>query len=161
MHRVHSRDHIARPSLEIPRPTKVPAPTVSQVCPLEGRSTPYRSYEEPSYASERPRATPEFPTSNASAEFSVTARDRYSEVRRPSPEVKKTRPIVPLPAFQQAFGSTEIGRFAEAFSRTEIAVDDSTSDSFNYEGFSDWDGNTEPLWSTQPSSREIKCEENF
>ncbi|XP_026751265.1 uncharacterized protein LOC113511750 [Galleria mellonella] len=134
-------------------------------CIQDGRSTPYRPYDETSYSGEngiRHGNTPEFSTTRAvPPETPRSARDRfYAEPRRSPPEEKRP-PVVPLPAFQQAFGSTEIGKFAEAFSRTEVALEDVTSDNFSYESFSDWDVPSEPQWSLQPTSREIKCEDNF
>lgn len=138
----------------------------SQVCQQDGRSTPYRntSYEEARYSGAQHRSTPapEYPTPSGPAPPAEPPRPReriYSEPRRAEPEVKRP-PIVPLPAFQQAFGSTEIGKFAEAFSRTEVALDDAT-DSFAFESFPEWDPPAEPQWSSQPASREIKCEDNF
>ncbi|KAL4706557.1 hypothetical protein ACJJTC_015755 [Scirpophaga incertulas] len=147
------------------RPVKGPQiHAQTQACLQEGRSTPYRGYEDSPYNGEcsgRQRATPEFPASSVVSADSKAARERfYLEPRRSPPEEKRP-PVVPLPAFQQAFGSTEIGKFAEAFSRTEIALDDTTPDSFSYESFSDWESSVEPQWSSQPASREIKCEDNY
>ena len=144
----------------------------NQACQQDGRSTPYPVYEDSPFNGEvgsRQRNTPEFPPSVAQNEPARAARDRFPvvEPRRSPPEEKRPPrpPVVPLPAFQQAFGSTEIGKFAEAFSRTEIAVDDTPADNFMYESFPDWDGSAEPQWSSQPASqptsREIKCEDNF
>lgn len=75
--------------------------------------------------------------------------------------MEKRPPVVPLPAFQQAFGSTEIGKFAEAFSRAEVALEDISGDNFMFDTFPEWDGTNEPQWSSQPASKEIKCEDTF
>lgn len=140
-------------------------PPQNQVCHPEGRSTPYPVYEDTRYNGEstvRQRNTPELPaTGPVPAEASRTARDRFYPEPRRSPPEEKRPPVVPLPAFQQAFGSTEIGKFAEAFSRTEIAHEDASNDNFSFESFSEWDGSAEPQWSTQPASREIKCEDSY
>lgn len=139
----------------------------SQTCQQDGRSTPYPVYEDAPYNGDngaRQRNTPEFAPSVAPSESTRVARERFpAEPRRSPPEEKRPPPppVVPLPAFQQAFGSTEIGKFAEAFSRTEVAVDDAPADSFIYESYPEWDGSIEPQWSSQPASREIKCEDNF
>ncbi|KAI5633792.1 hypothetical protein NE865_13482 [Phthorimaea operculella] len=138
----------------------------NQVCPPEGRSTPYPVYEESMYSTERSsrNRTPEYPPSGARAADSPRApRDRerpHVEPRRPPPEEKPRPPVVPLPAFQQAFGSTEIGKFAEAFSREVAINDDATSDNFPFESYPDWDAAVEPQWSN-PASREIKCEDTY
>lgn len=88
-------------------------------------------------------------------------RDRfYTEPHRTPPEENRP-PVVPLPAFQQAFGSTEIGKFAEAFSRAEVAHENIPNDSFLYDSLPEWDGSTELQWSSRPTSREIKCEDNY
>ncbi|CAB3243520.1 unnamed protein product [Arctia plantaginis] len=141
----------------------------NQTCQPDGRSTPYTVYEDMPFNERehgaRHRNTPEFTCSVAQTETSRGVRDRFErfslEPRRSPPEEKRPPPVVPLPAFQQAFGSTEIGKFAEAFSRTETAVDDDAADSFLYDSYPDWDGPIEPQWSSQPASREIKCEDNF
>lgn len=141
----------------------------SQACQQDGRSTPYPVYEDSHYNGEggaRQRNTPEFTPAVTQSEASRAPRERFPvEPRRSPPEEKRAPPVVPLPAFQQAFGSTEIGKFAEAFSRTEIAVDDTPADNFMYDSFPEWDGSVEPQWSSQPAaqptSREIKCEDNF
>lgn len=114
-------------------------------------------YEEPSYPAEvmaaRARAcrTVEPPADAPGAKANRAPRPQP----RPSPPPQERPALVPLPAFQQAFGSTEIGKFAEAFSRTEVALGE--PESFNYDSFPDWE--PEPQWS-QPS-REIKCEDTF
>lgn len=141
----------------------------NQACQQDGRSTPYPVYEDTPFNGEgnsRQRTTPEFTPGVTQTETVRTVRERFpAEPRRSLPEEKRPPPVVPLPAFQQAFGSTEIGKFAEAFSRTEVAVDDTPTDNFMYESFSEWDGQVEPQWSSQPASqpasREIKCEDNF
>lgn len=139
-------------------------PAQNTICHQDGKTTPYPVYDDtPSNYSR------ENPVRHGSSDFrpAVTTHDaRYVRERaypeaRPSPPVEKRPPVVPLPAFQQAFGSTEIGKFAEAFSRTEVAQDDASSDNFLYDSFSEWDGPTEPQWSTQPTAREIKCEDNY
>lgn len=140
-------------------------PLQNQVSHPEGRSTPYPVYEDTSYNGEstvRQQNTPELPaTGPVSAEASRAVRDRFYPEPRRSPPEEKRPPVVPLPAFQQAFGSTEIGKFAEAFSRTEIALEDTSTDNFSFESFPEWDGSAEPQWSTQPASREIKCEDSY
>ncbi|XP_041976635.1 uncharacterized protein LOC121731313 [Aricia agestis] len=89
------------------------------------------------------------------------APDRESLYERPRPPTPEKRPpVVPLPAFQQAFGSTEIGKFAEAFSRADAAHDADDAETFAFDPFDDWDGAPEPQW-LQPPPREIKCEDNF
>ncbi|XP_075970605.1 uncharacterized protein LOC142972994 [Anticarsia gemmatalis] len=137
----------------------------NQACQQDGRSTPYPVYEDTPFNGEnntRQRNTPEFTPSVAQTDIARAVRERFpAEPRRSPPEEKRPPPVVPLPAFQQAFGSTEIGKFAEAFSRTEVAVDDASVDSFMYESYPEWDGPIEPQWSSQPASREIKCEDNF
>ncbi|CAG9136206.1 unnamed protein product [Plutella xylostella] len=106
----------------------------------DGRSTPYSMYED-QYSGEA--------CMRAAAEAPAVA-PRVDP--RPPPPAEKPRPaVVPLPAFQQAFGSTERGKFAEAFSRTESALEDAADFDF------DWDA-PEPQWS-QPAPREIKCED--
>lgn len=135
----------------------------NQACMQDGRTTPYNAYEETAYNGESGTRsnTSEFPATNAPTTESARApRDRFYSEPRSSPPEEKRPPVVPLPAFQQAFGSTEIGKFAEAFSRTEVAHEEAASE-FAYESFSDWDAPLEPQWSSQPASREIKCEDNF
>lgn len=136
----------------------------------DGRSTSYPGYEDrTSYNGESASIhenTQHFSAVTSRKEHSRPHRDRFfSELRRSPPEEKRP-PVVPLPAFQQAFGSTEIGKFAEAFTRTEAAQEDASADRFLYESFTEWDGPTEPQWSTQPAAattvaREIKCEDNY
>lgn len=136
-------------------------PAQNPNCLQDGRSTPFRPYEE-SYngeSSARPGATSEAPTVTT-VEPPRTARERFYAEPKRSPPVEKRPPVVPLPAFQQAFGSTEIGKFAEAFSRAEVALEEA-ADSFAYEPFADWEAPPEPQWSSQPASREIKCEDNY
>lgn len=136
----------------------------SQVFPPEDRSATFPVYDESvSLTTERIRMKTDNANSSTvpTSDFNINSCDRYSESQRRLIEEKKAPAVVPLPAFQQAFGSTEIGRFAEAFSRAEVVVDDASSEPFPFEGFSDWDGQTEPLWSSQPVTKEIKCEENL
>lgn len=141
----------------------------NQACQQDGRSTPYPVYEDTPFNGEgrpRRRNTPEFSASVTQSEGTRGARERFPAEPRRSPPEEKRPPLVPLPAFQQAFGSTEIGKFAEAFSRTEVAVDDTSADNFMFDSFPEWDGSVEPQWSSQPpaaqpTSREIKCEDNF
>ncbi|XP_026328418.1 uncharacterized protein LOC113236524 isoform X1 [Hyposmocoma kahamanoa] len=159
-----SREHMRYPA--DCRPVKVShMPPQNQVCHPEGRSTPYPVYEDTRYNGEstvRQQNTPELPaTGPVPVEASRTARDCFYPEPRRSPPEEKRPPVVPLPAFQQAFGSTEIGKFAEAFSRTEIALEDASNENFSFESFPEWDGSTEPQWSTQPASREIKCEDSY
>ncbi|KAL0840358.1 hypothetical protein ABMA28_015619 [Loxostege sticticalis] len=156
-----SREHMRYPS--DCRPMKGPHhPVQNQACLQDGRSTPFRAYEEP-YSREnivRPGVTPEAPAASVAAESARPVRDRfYVEPRRTPPEEKRP-PVVPLPAFQQAFGSTEIGKFAEAFTRAEVALEEA-ADAFAYDAFAEWDAPHEPQWSSQPASREIKCEDNY
>lgn len=158
-----SRDHMRYPS-EC-RPIKgVHVHGQNQACQQDGRSTPFPVYEDAVYGGEnggRHRNTPEF-TPNLSQTETRAIRERFHAVpQRSPPKEKSPIPVVPLPAFQQAFGSTEIGKFAEAFSRTEAAVDDASAESFIYDSYPEWDGSIEPQWSSQPGSREIKCEDNF
>lgn len=137
------------------------------MCQSNGRSTPFPVYDGRHFPLDRSGTVTDFTSMNTSltvtsSELDVTSRERpQQETCHPPPEEKKQPATVPLPAFQQAFGSTEIGRFAEAFSRTEVALEDTSSSIINFDGFSDWDGHTEPLWSSQPTTREIKCEENY
>ncbi|XP_049866607.1 uncharacterized protein LOC126367229 [Pectinophora gossypiella] len=159
-----SRDHMRYPA--DCRPFKGPhLHPQNQVCPPDGRSTPYPVYEESMYNGEsnaRHRNTPEYPRAAAPPEEARPVRDRERPVTQPrrSPPEEKRPPVVPLPAFQQAFGSTEIGKFAEAFSR-EVIIDDASGENYAFESFPEWDGPTEPQWSSQPASREIKCEDNY
>ncbi|XP_063379211.1 uncharacterized protein LOC134666035 [Cydia fagiglandana] len=128
----------------------------NQMCASEGRSTPYPVYEDSPYSGQNGRKQSPVPRSGPAAE---RARERLSAEPRRSPPREPRPPVVPLPAFQQAFGSTEIGKFAEAFSRTEVALEDA-SESFSYESFPEWDA-PEPQWSSQPAAREVKCEDTF
>ncbi|XP_026729259.1 uncharacterized protein LOC113494926 isoform X1 [Trichoplusia ni] len=162
-----SRDHMRYPP-EC-RPMKAAhLHNQNQACQQDGRSTPYPVYEETPFNGEgrpRQRNTPEFSAGVTQSEGTRGARERFPAEPRRSPPEEKRPPLVPLPAFQQAFGSTEIGKFAEAFSRTEVAVDDTSADNFMFDSFPEWDGSVEPQWSSQPpappTSREIKCEDNF
>ena len=87
---------------------------------------------------------------------------KYIQSSDDRPPEEKRPPVVPLPAFQQAFGSTEIGKFAEAFSRAEVVHEtEDSSDNFMFESFHEWEGPPELQWTSQATSREIKCEENF
>lgn len=106
--------------------------------------TSYMQYEEPQYI-ERASLTPEC----APAQPVTPAPPEVATVKRERP------PVVPLPAFQQAFGSTEIGRFAEAFSRAELLTDENSSVPFDE--FSEWE-TSEPPYSGPPARR-IKCED--
>ncbi|XP_063820880.1 uncharacterized protein LOC135071064 [Ostrinia nubilalis] len=152
-----SREHMRYPS--DCRPMKGPHHAAqNQACLQDGRSTPFRAYEEP-YSGVRAPVKPE-PAASVAAEPAMPARDRFFVEPRRTPPEEKRPPVVPLPAFQQAFGSTEIGKFAEAFSRAEVALEEAT-DNFSYESFADWDAPPEPQWSSQPASREIKCEDNY
>lgn len=140
-------------------------PPPNFVCGQDGRSTPYPVYEDSQYNGENGvkqnsmqelsgRVVPQ-------SEAARSVREHVIKEQRRSPPEEKRPPVVPLPAFQQAFGSTEIGKFAEAFSRAEVAHDaEDSAESFSYEAFPDWDGPPELQWTSQPS-REIKCEDNF
>ncbi|XP_013189698.1 uncharacterized protein LOC106134246 [Amyelois transitella] len=148
------------------RSMKSPHPHIqNQACMQDGRSTPYRPYAETTYNGDcgaRQGSTSDYTSSVTPSEPSKVPRERFYPAPRRSPPEEKRPPVVPLPAFQQAFGSTEIGKFAEAFSRAEVALENIASDTFVYESFSDWDASLEPQWpASQPASREIKCEENF
>lgn len=141
-------------------------PAQNTICHQDGKSTPYPVYNET--ASNYNRDNPvkhdkshDFGPTVAPHENARYVKERVYTEPRQSPLVEKRPPVVPLPAFQQAFGSTEIGKFAEAFSRTEVAQDDTSSDNFLYDSYSEWDGPTEPQWSTQPAPREIRCEDNY
>ncbi|XP_053602419.1 uncharacterized protein LOC128670628 [Plodia interpunctella] len=149
------------------RSMKGPRPHIqNQPCMQDGRSTPYRPYEDTSYSGEcgtRQGNSSEYMAPVTVSESAKTRECFYSTPRRSPPRTppeEKRPPLVPLPAFQQAFGSTEIGKFAEAFSRAEVALEEVTSDSFAYDSFSDWDASLESQWTAQPAPREIKCEEN-
>ncbi|XP_028031840.1 uncharacterized protein LOC114244280 [Bombyx mandarina] len=147
------------------RPVKGPHMNVQNYLSQDGRSaTPYHMYGDSSFNGEsgaRHGNSTDYTVSETRAEMVRSERERlHTETRRSPPEEKRP-PLVPLPAFQQAFGSTEIGKFAEAFSRAEIALDDVPGDNFSYDSFQEWDGPLEPHWSSQPTSREIKCEENY
>ncbi|CAK1604223.1 unnamed protein product [Parnassius mnemosyne] len=137
----------------------------NSLCPPDGRSTPYPVYEDVPYVGDNGRQSGivEFSARNVTQSEEVRpVRERmFSEPRRTPPEEKRP-PIVPLPAFQQAFGSTEIGKFAEAFSRAEVAheVEDISNENFVFETFQEWDSAPDAQWSSQPAAREIKCEEN-
>ncbi|XP_046960973.1 uncharacterized protein LOC124530749 [Vanessa cardui] len=138
----------------------------NQICAQDGRSTPYPTYEEPHYNRENGQKQAniqEFPGRNMiPSEAARPTREHFFAEQRRSPPEEKRPPVVPLPAFQQAFGSTEIGKFAEAFSRAEVAheAEDST-DNFMFESFQDWEASPDPQWTSQTATREIKCEENF
>lgn len=141
-------------------------PAQNTICHQDGKSTPYPVYDDtPSnYNRDNPARhgnSHDFTSASVLHENARNARERLYPEPRQSPPVEKRPPVVPLPAFQQAFGSTEIGKFAEAFSRTEVVQDDASSDNFLYDSYSEWDGPTEPQWSTQPAAREIKCEDNY
>ncbi|XP_023940815.1 uncharacterized protein LOC112047771 [Bicyclus anynana] len=126
----------------------------------DGRSTPYPTYEDSHYNGDggAKQNMQEFSGRMTTPPESV----RAAREQRQSPPEEKRPPVVPLPAFQQAFGSTEIGKFAEAFSRAEVAHEaEDTSDNFMFESFPEWDGPPELQWTSQPASREIKCEDNF
>lgn len=98
----------------------------------------------------------------ASTDVPRVGRDHFFSRQSTLPTEPKPPPVVPLPAFQQAFGSTEIGKFSEAFSRTEVLHDnEDSSDNFVFDSFNDWEGPSELQWSLQPTAKEIKCEENF
>ncbi|XP_068630295.1 uncharacterized protein [Battus philenor] len=138
----------------------------NMLCPPEGRSTPYSAYEETFYAGDNAKhsSAAELPVRNISQpERPAPKRERVVSDPRQTPPEEKRPPVVPLPAFQQAFGSTEIGKFAEAFSRAEVAneIEDVSNENFVYESFQDWDGPLEAQWSSPPAPREIKCEENY
>ncbi|CAH2075309.1 unnamed protein product, partial [Iphiclides podalirius] len=136
----------------------------NQLCAPDGRSTPFPVYENGSYASDNGKhscAVEVTAKSVTQSEIARPVRERiFSEPQR-GPSEEKRPPVVPLPAFQQAFGSTEIGKFAEAFSRAEVAheAEDISNDNFTFESFQDWEGAAE--WSSPPANREIKCEENY
>lgn len=141
-----------------------PMSTPNAICHQDGKATPYPVYDDAQSnftrdSSVRP-GNSNFAPSTAPPDNVQKARERAYVEPRQSPIKEKRPPVVPLPAFQQAFGSTEIGRFAEAFSRTEVAQDDNL-DNYLYDSYSEWDGPTEPQWSTQPVPREIKCEDNY
>ncbi|KAG6451879.1 uncharacterized protein LOC115444683 [Manduca sexta] len=158
-----SREHMRYPS--DCRPAKAMLPQVqNQICHQDGRSTPYSVYEDSPFNGDsvsRHGSSSEFPAPLSQEEGPRAAREPYArEPRRPAPEEKRP-PVVPLPAFQQAFGSTEIGKFAEAFSRAEVALGEGGGDTFLYESFAEWEPPTEFQWSSQTASREIKCEENY
>ncbi|XP_038210516.1 uncharacterized protein LOC119831286 [Zerene cesonia] len=128
----------------------------------DGRSTPYPVYDQSTYEKGcKSGIGNKFPIQGTpSADFTQPVRESPSAKPR-SPPAETRPPVVPLPAFQQAFGSTEIGKFAEAFSRTEITHEpDESCDNFVYEPFNEWDGSPEPQWAP-PATREIKCEDNF
>lgn len=129
------------------------------MCAPESRSTPYPMFEESHYGSGAKHSPAALARPAVSPADPPRGRDRFNAEPRRSPPQEVRPPVVPLPAFQQAFGSTEIGKFAEAFSRTEIALED-VPDNFSYESFPDWE-QPEPQWSSQPAPREIKCEDNF
>lgn len=136
------------------------------MCQQDGRSTPYPGYEDTtsSYNGDntpRHESAHHFGAVTGQPENTRPPRNRFCPEPRRTPPEEKRPPVVPLPAFQQAFGSTEIGKFAEAFTRTEAAQEDASADNFLYESFTEWDGPTEPQWSTQPATREIKCEDNY
>lgn len=136
----------------------------TQVNNHEGRSTPYPVYENTSFQREsasRLVNQTDFRQDASQLESVRDVRDRFYAQPRLSPPEEKRPPVVPLPAFQQAFGSTEIGKFAEAFSRAEVAHENITNDNFLYDSFPEWDGSPELQWSSRPTSREIKCEDNY
>ncbi|XP_014363477.2 uncharacterized protein LOC106714871 [Papilio machaon] len=138
----------------------------SQLCPPEGRSTPYPMYEDMSHGGDsgKHNGVLEYPARTVpQAEAPRTMRECVVSSPRRSPPEEKRPPVVPLPAFQQAFGSTEIGKFAEAFSRAEAVheVDDISNENFVYDAFQDWEGPPESQWAAPPSAREIKCEDNY
>ncbi|CAK1553675.1 unnamed protein product [Leptosia nina] len=123
----------------------------------DGRSTPYPVYDT-SYENGTKRVNNNEYTRNAPKDVVQPVRENPINEQRCPPEEKRP-PVVPLPAFQQAFGSTEIGKFAEAFSRADTAHEaEEPCDNFVYEPFSDWDASPEQ-WT--PPVKEIKCEENF
>ncbi|XP_050681504.1 uncharacterized protein LOC126976949 [Leptidea sinapis] len=125
----------------------------------DGRSTPYPVYDQAAYNSEtEAKRVPEYSTRKIPKE-TKSVRDTALREHHKPPEEK--RPIVPLPAFQQAFGSTEIGKFAEAFSRAEVAQEaDESCENFLYDSFNEWDGSLDAQWS-QANPKEIKCEDSF
>ncbi|XP_039748966.1 uncharacterized protein LOC120625810 [Pararge aegeria] len=136
------------------------------VCAQGGRSTPYPPYEDSQYNGDngaKQNNMQEFSGRTITpSEAARPVREHIIKEQRRAPPEEKRPPVVPLPAFQQAFGSTEIGKFAEAFSRAEVAHEtEESSDNFMFESFHDWDGPPELQWTSQPASREIKCEDNF
>lgn len=137
-------------------------PAQNAMC-QEGRSTPYPVYEDASSYNRAgtPRHVNSAEYNAAPQDTARTTRERFYPEPKRSPPIEKRPPVVPLPAFQQAFGSTEIGKFAEAFSRTEVAQDDTSADNFLFESFSEWDGPTDPQWAPQTAGRDVKCEDNY
>lgn len=138
----------------------------TQVCAQDGRSTPYPTYDDSHYNSEnrlKHVSIQDFSGRNMLPSAAPRpARDTFYAEQRRSPPEEKRPPVVPLPAFQQAFGSTEIGKFAEAFSRAEVAQEtEDSSDNFMFESFQDWEASSDPQWTSQSANREIKCEETF
>lgn len=143
---------------------KGPSPHIqNSIRHSDARSTNYHDYERQVYNGDSSRLsnTTEFDSGAMQMENNrVPCESSYIDTRRPLLEEKRP-PVVPLPAFQQAFGSTEIGKFSEAFTRTEVAQDDVSGDSFMFESFPEWDGSNEPQWSSQPAAKEIKCEDSY
>ncbi|XP_045513955.1 uncharacterized protein LOC123707715 [Pieris brassicae] len=117
----------------------------------DGRSTPYPVYDT---GYESKRGSNDFPMRVPPAEVPQPVRETVET--RP-PEVVRP-PVVPLPAFQQAFGSTEIGKFAEAFSRADLAHETDECENFAFEPFAEWEGSPDQ-WT--PPVKEIKCEDTF
>ncbi|OWR50368.1 uncharacterized protein LOC116765688 [Danaus plexippus] len=138
----------------------------NQMVPQEGRSTPYPVYDESHYNGDNGVKQNSCHDFNGRViplpEPSHPLRESFIPEQRRLPPEEKRPPVVPLPAFQQAFGSTEIGKFAEAFSRAEVVHDaEDSSDNFVFESFHDWEGISEEQWTSQPTPKEIKCEDNF
>ncbi|GBP14222.1 hypothetical protein EVAR_7648_1 [Eumeta japonica] len=152
----------------------------NQMCLPESRSTPYRVYDGATFSGS-PAGTAGtglagsmngMRCSGSELAGGLTC-ERPRRIEAPPPEVARADPpdekraaaVVPLPAFQQAFGSTEIGRFAEAFSRAEAALEEegATNDAFAFEAFGEWEPPAE-TWSPPPppaTPREIKCEDPY
>lgn len=98
-------------------------------------------------------------------------------VAREEPPLEPLKPLktatdaVPLPAFQQAFGSTEIGRFSEAFTSAGAITEDMVSRAISQGLLGEWreaswgegkdlgwgEGGDEPPWSAR--GKQIKCED--
>lgn len=115
--------------------------------PHEGRSRPYPVYDT---GYENKRGSNDFPV-RVQAEVTQPVQETVPR----SPPQEERPPVVPLPAFQQAFGSTEIGKFAEAFSRADVAHETDDCENF-FESFAEWEGSEQ--WAP---SKEIKCEDTF